>query len=56
MSDTIMFNVVGHILPADEIQAIKSLKSNDKLIFDEIRATCPDCRIRRLPPLVITIK
>lgn len=39
-----------------QIEAIKKLKSGDILLFDNIKATCPDCAVLSLDPIKITIK
>ena len=48
--------VAGHVLPADQIEAIKLLRPGDKIMFDDIRVIGPDDRTRKLGSLIITIK
>ncbi len=42
---------------SQEIQAvIRGLHSNDRLQFEDIRMSCPDCSIRALEPFTIIIE
>ena len=46
----------GNFLPKELLFAIEKLNPKDKLLFEAINATCPDCRNIRLPSLLISIK
>jgi hypothetical protein len=46
----------GNRLSKTLLFAIAELHRNDKILFDDIIATCPDCRNPKLPNLLVTIK
>lgn len=46
----------GNQLTNAQTKIIGDLKPGNKIAFTEITATCPDCALRRLNPLTITIK
>jgi hypothetical protein len=48
--------ILGNQVPFDFKNYASKLKKGDKVIFTEITATCPECQLRRLNDLTITIK
>jgi hypothetical protein len=55
--DTIdTFETRGNILSDEQKSAIKALKPGDQIYFYNIRAICPDCGGRALPPFKIYIQ
>ncbi len=54
-SGNINFQNNGYFFSDDLILYIKQLKRGDKIIFDDIKVRCPDCRTRILNPIAITI-
>ncbi|PZR28472.1 MAG: hypothetical protein DI535_06215 [Citrobacter freundii] len=47
---------VGNRLTTAQLEQIRKLSKGDKLYFDEIRATSPDSRSIKFPPLTILIR
>ena len=47
---------LNNYLTKEQINSIKLSGSGSRLLFTDLRATCPDCRIRALPDLSIEIK
>jgi hypothetical protein len=48
--------IQGDQLTVKAINSISKLKSGDKIILTKIVAVCPDCNLRRLADLIITIE
>ena len=46
----------GNYLSQEQRRLIAMLRKGDKILFDEIRATCSDCVARILDPITITIR
>lgn len=46
----------NNYLTKEQTNSIKLSGSGSRLLFTDIRATCPDCRIRALPDLSLEIK
>jgi len=49
-------NILNNQLPDKFNKKISKLKSGDRIILSEITATCPDCALRRLNDVTLTIK
>lgn len=49
-------NILNNQLPDKFSKKINKLKSGDRIILSEITATCPDCALRRLNDITLTIK
>lgn len=47
---------LNNSLTKEQINSIKQSGSGSRLLFNDLRATCPDCRIRALPDLSLEIK
>lgn len=47
---------LNNSLTKEQINSIKQSGSGSRLIFTNLRATCPDCRILALPDLFLKIK
>lgn len=47
---------LNNSLTKEQINSIKQSGSGSRLLFTDLRATCPDCRIRALPDLSLEIK
>jgi hypothetical protein len=46
----------GNNLTFYHLETIKNLIANDQLVFESVKVGCPDCSIRSLEPITITIK
>lgn len=49
-------NVVGNLIPANQLNIIQRLGDGDHLYFSNIYGTCPDCRRFKFSPFKIQIK
>jgi hypothetical protein len=54
--DSTLTTSTGNNLSAEQLKLVRSLESGDKIYFDGIRATCPDCRSVTLPAFWIRIE
>ncbi|MET0394223.1 MAG: hypothetical protein ABW019_13845 [Chitinophagaceae bacterium] len=54
--DTSVTYSPSHMFTAGQTAIVKQLRPGDQLWFDDIRATCADCRIRKLPAFGIKIE
>jgi hypothetical protein len=46
----------GHYLTANQIRTISTLERGVKLLFKDIRGTCPECRLFSLPSFTIQVR
>jgi GldM C-terminal domain len=55
-SDSIKTLSIGSTLSEEQVKLTKQLNHADKIYFDGLYATCPDCRSRKLPSFWIKIE
>lgn len=54
--DRLPIYMVGDQLSPHQKEIIKHLRAGDKVVFENIRATCPHCSTRAFGPITITIE